>query len=123
MNNILVIDDSRATADSLVQILKALGQPARAVYGSSAAISFLKEGAPDLIFLDINMPGVSGFEVLKFINREPHLAHVPVYIVSSEDQPETHEQALRYGARGFLTKPVTVELIDEVLRSLISDNL
>jgi twitching motility two-component system response regulator PilH len=90
------------------------------VYGSSAAISYLKEGAPDLIFLDINMPGVSGFEVLKFIGREPHLAGVPVFIVSSENQDETREQALRQGARGFLTKPVSVELIEEVLQSIDS---
>jgi CheY-like chemotaxis protein len=66
------------------------------------------------------MPGISGFEVLKFISREPHLAKMPVIVVSSEDQPETRQQALREGARAFLTKPVTVDMLDEVLRSLAS---
>jgi CheY-like chemotaxis protein len=50
MKNVLVIDDSRATADTLVRILKALGYPARAVYGSSAGISILREETPDLVF-------------------------------------------------------------------------
>ncbi|MCG2787658.1 MAG: response regulator [Anaerolineae bacterium] len=118
MKNVLVIDDSRATADTLVRILKALGYPARAAYGSSAGISILREETPDLVFLDINMPGVSGFEILKFISREPRLAGLPVFIVSSEDQPETREQALRQGARGFLLKPVTVEALDEALQKL-----
>ncbi|MDX9991227.1 MAG: response regulator [Anaerolineales bacterium] len=117
MKSVLVIDDSRATADTLVRILKALDCPARAAYGSSAGISILREETPDLVFLDINMPGVSGFEILKFMSREPRLAGVPVFIVSSEDQPETRAQALRQGARGFLTKPITVEALDEVLKS------
>ncbi len=120
MKNVLVIDDSRATADTLVRILKALGYPARAVYGSSAGITILRQETPDLVFLDINMPGVSGFEVLKFISREPRLAKIPVIVVSSDDQPETRQQALREGARAFLTKPVSVETLDEVLRSLAS---
>ena len=120
IKNVLVIDDSRATADTLVRILKALGYPARAVYGSSAGISILREEAPDLVFLDINMPGISGFEVLKFISREPRLAKMPVIVVSSEEQPETRQQALREGARAFLTKPVTVDMLDEVLRSFAS---
>jgi twitching motility two-component system response regulator PilH len=118
MKNVLVIDDSRATADTLVRILKALGYPTRVAYGSSAGMAILREETPDLVFLDINMPGVSGFEILKFMSREPRLAGVPVFIVSSEDQPETREQALREGARGFLTKPVMVESIDEALRTL-----
>ncbi|MFO7584784.1 MAG: response regulator [Anaerolineales bacterium] len=118
MKNALVIDDSRVTADTLVRILNALGCLARAAYGSSAGMSILREETPDLVFLDINMPGVSGFEILRFMSREPRLAGVPVFIVSSEEQPETREQALREGARAFLTKPVTVDVIDEALRGL-----
>jgi len=118
MKNVLVIDDSRATADTMVRILKALGYPARAVYGSSAGMLVLREETPDLVFLDINMPGVSGFEILKFMSREPRLANVPVFVATSEDQPETKREALRCGARGFLVKPVSVEALDDALREL-----
>jgi twitching motility two-component system response regulator PilH len=118
MRNVLVVDDSRVTADTMVRLLKALGYQARAAYGSSAGLAILREEVPDIVFLDINMPGVSGFEVLKFISREPRLAKVPVIVATSDDQKETREQALRQGARGFLVKPVSVEALAEVLDSL-----
>jgi twitching motility two-component system response regulator PilH len=118
MRNILVVDDSRVTADTMVRLLKALGYQARAAYGSSAGLAILREEVPDMVFLDINMPGVSGFEVLKFISREPRLAKVPVIVATSDDQKETREQALKQGARGFLVKPVSVESLAEVLDSL-----
>jgi twitching motility two-component system response regulator PilH len=118
MRNILVVDDSRVTADTMVRLLKALGYQARAAYGSSAGLAILREEVPDMVFLDINMPGVSGFEVLKFISREPRLAKVPVIVATSDDQKETREQALSQGARGFLVKPVSVEALAEVLDSL-----
>lgn len=118
MRNVLVVDDSRVTADTMVRLLKALGYQARAAYGSSAGLAILREEVPDMVFLDINMPGVSGFEVLKFISREPRLAKVPVIVATSDDQKETREQALRQGARGFLVKPVGVEALAEILDSL-----
>lgn len=118
MRNVLVVDDSRVTADTMILLLKALGHQARAAYGSSAGLAILREEVPDMVFLDINMPGVSGFEVLKFISREPRLAKVPVIVATSDDQKETREQALRQGARGFLVKPVSVEALAEVLDSL-----
>lgn len=118
MSYALVIDDTRTTADSLVRILKALGYQARAAYGSSAGIMILREEAPAIVFLDINMPGVSGFEILKFMTREPRLATVPVIVVTSDDQPETRDQAMQQGARGFLLKPVMVDALEQALQSL-----
>ena len=118
MKNVLVIDDSRTTADTLVRILKALGYAARAAYGSSAGMSILREEAPDLVFVDINMPGVSGFEILRFMGREPRLARVPVFVVTSDDQPETRRESFQLGARGFLVKPVSVDALDEALQGL-----
>jgi CheY-like chemotaxis protein len=116
MAAILVIDDSRTTADTMVRLLKALGRPARAAYGSSAGLMILSEETPELVFLDINMPGLSGFEILRFVTREPRLRATRVIVVTSDDQPETREQALRQGAHGFLVKPVTVEMLDDVFR-------
>lgn len=112
----LVIDDNRATADSLVRVLRALGIQARAAYGPGPGMGILSLERPDLIFLDINMPGVSGFEILSYVGREPRLAAVPVFICTSDDQPQTREQALKNGARDFLLKPVTVDLLETVLK-------
>ena len=116
MLNALVVDDNRATADSMVRVLQALGIQARAAYGPGPGMAILKTEKPDIIFLDINMPGVSGFEILSFVGREPHLARVPVFICTSDDQPQTHQLAMQNGARDLLLKPVTIDALEAALQ-------
>jgi len=116
MPNALVIDDTRLTADSLVRVLKALNIQARAAYGPGPGMSLLQVETPDVIFLDINMPGVSGFEILSFLSREPRLSKVPVFVVTSDDQPETIKHALDGGARAVLIKPASVDELEAALK-------
>lgn len=116
MTKALVIDDARTAADLLVLILKSLGVEGHAAYGPGPGLALLRAGTPDVVFLDINMPGLSGFEILSFISREPHLIRVPVFIITSDDQPQTAQHALMGGARGVLIKPVSVEALEEVLQ-------
>jgi twitching motility two-component system response regulator PilH len=118
MHNALVIDDNRSTADSMVRVLRALGIQARAAYGPGPGMSILGHEKPDMVFLDINMPGVSGFEILSYVSREPRLADVPVFVCTSDDQPQTKDQALKNGARDFLVKPVTVDALELALKKV-----
>ncbi|HEY3310497.1 MAG TPA: response regulator [Anaerolineales bacterium] len=115
MYNALVVDDNRSTADSIVRVLIALGIHAKAAYGTRPGMAALRTETPDMIFLDINMPGMSGLELLSFTRREPRLTNVPVFVCTSDDQPQTKEQALAGGASEFLVKPVTVDVLEEVL--------
>jgi CheY-like chemotaxis protein len=116
MFNALVLDDNRSTADSIVSVLMVLGIKARAAYGPGPGMAILKNETPDMIILDINMPGVSGFEILSYAGREPRLNSVPVFICTSDDQPQTRKQAMKAGARDFLLKPVTVDALEKVLK-------
>lgn len=116
MHKALVVDDNRSTADSMVRVLKALGIQARAAYGPGPGMTILRTERPDMIFLDINMPGVSGFEILSFVGREPRLSSVPVFICTSDDQPQTRQQAMQVGARDFLLKPITVDALETALK-------
>ena len=118
MPHALVIDDSRHTADTLCQMLDLLGVQAQAAYGPRDALLEIRKDPLDVIFLDINMPGVDGFEVLSFIQREPHLKKIPVVIVTSDDQPETEIKARETGALRLMLKPVTVEALENVLRQI-----
>lgn len=118
MKTILVIDDTRQTTDVLVSILKVLGFDARAAYGASAGLSILSTNVPDAIFVDINMPGVSGFDILMYVSRDPRLEHVPVIVVTSDDQSETRARALSLGAKEVIVKPASVESIEPVLWKL-----
>jgi CheY-like chemotaxis protein len=70
-----------------------------------------------MIFLDLNMPGLSGFEVLSYLRREPSVRHVPVFVVTSDDQPETAARAHNDGASSVLIKPISIEALEDILRS------
>lgn len=116
MQDALVIDDNRSTADTLKQMLALLGLSSRVAYGSSPAMSALRAFVPSLVLLDINMPGVAGTEILSYIKREPRLSGVPVVVVTSDDQPETRQRVLKGGAETILIKPVTVDALEGALR-------
>ncbi len=118
MNDAVIIDDNRTTADALLQMLGLLRVPARVAYGSSAAIAVLSSYTPSVILLDINMPGVDGLEVLGYLRREPRLIRVPVVVITSDDQPETRTRALRRGANGIIIKPATLDALEKNLRKV-----
>jgi CheY-like chemotaxis protein len=113
----LVIDDNKQTTDALIQMLKIWDINARAALGPGAAMKILGEETPDIVFLDINMPGVDGFEVLSYLRREPRLTGVPVIVVTSDDQPETAQHATAGGANAVVLKPVMVGILEGALRT------
>ena len=118
MSFALVIDDNRQTADALCQMLKLWDIQARAAYTPSAGMAILNAEAPKVVFLDINMPGVNGFEVLSYLRREPLLMATPVIIITSDDQPETARRAMRGGASAVIIKPVMPEMLESALRQV-----
>lgn len=116
MSYALVIDDSKLAADALIQILKIWDLDAKVALNPAAGMSILATEVPRVIFLDINMPGVDGFEVLGFLKREPHLIGVPVIIVTSDDQPETEQRAIKSGASAVVIKPVMIDFLETALK-------
>ncbi len=116
MPKALVIDDNRSTADSLCQLLSLLDLSTRPAYGSRAAIIAIREEVPDIIFVDINMPGLNGLEIISFIRREPRLTHVPIIVITSDDQPETAREAKSRGALEVIIKPAMLDSLEAVLK-------
>jgi PleD family two-component response regulator len=117
MAEALIIDDNRSTADALRQMLAVLGLKARVAYGSSPAMSILAGGfVPGFICLDINMPGVDGTEILAYLRREPRLIPVSVFVITSDDQPETRRKVMKLGATALIIKPATIDALEEVLK-------
>jgi len=118
MTDALIIDDNRNTADALSQMLEVLGHKARVAYGSSPAMALLGTGfTPRFICLDINMPGVDGTEVLAYLKREPRLISIPVFIITSDDQPETRNKVMKLGASAMIIKPATIDALEGALKT------
>lgn len=118
MLSALVIDDNRQMADSLCQMLELLGITAEAAYGARTGILTFTKKIPSMVFLDINMPSVDGFEVLGYLRRQPVLENTPVIVVTSDDQPETAKRSREMGAVAIILKPVTVELLEKSLKEV-----
>jgi PleD family two-component response regulator len=117
MAEALIIDDNRSTADALKQMLAVLGFKGRVAYGSGAAMSILGTGfVPSFVCLDINMPGVDGTEILAYLRREPRLIPVPVFVITSDDQPETRRKVMKLGATAMLIKPATIDALESILK-------
>jgi two-component system cell cycle response regulator len=116
---VLVIDDSRETADSLASMLGLLGYPTQVAYGPRTAINTITRYFPGVIMLDINMPGVDGVEICRYLRRDPRTAHVPIIAMSSETQPEMVARVRAAGADTFLPKPISVEALEQALAALL----
>ena len=115
MLNALVIDDNKEAADTVCEMLNFLGVEAKPAYGPRAAMMETKNFTPDIVFLDINMPGVDGFEVMSYLRRYPQFQNVPFVFVTSDDQPETSRKAGKTGALLMLIKPATIDGLENAL--------
>lgn len=109
IHHILVVDDSRTELVYLTSILKQHGYVVRTAENSEEAMQRLKEAVPDLILMDVVMPGMNGFQLTRSIKHNPDYANIPVVMCTSKDQPTDKFWGLRQGASDYLTKPVAAE--------------
>lgn len=109
MLKILIADDSRFQRQLLASFLSSKDfEPVFAVDALQTWMTALRS-APQLILLDINMPGGTGIEVLKRLRMSTKTQHIPVIVVSGEENPEAESTVRGLGAVGFLHKPVEQE--------------
>jgi uncharacterized peroxidase-related enzyme len=113
--HIIIVDDDKAIADGLAMMLEMLGYSADPVYSVRNALTKINADNPHAVFLDINMPGVSGLEVATYLRRDPETAHIAIIILSADGTPETQAEALEAGAHAYLVKPATSAAIQEAL--------
>ena len=116
----LVVDDVRIAATTIAQTLELLGYETEIAYGPRPALESLARRIPDVILLDINMPGVDGVEVCRYIRCEPATAQVPIIAISSEVQEDTVARILEAGANIFMPKPLDVEALEQALKRLLA---
>ena len=116
--NVLIVDDDKPTADSLADLVSLLGHNPVTVYSARSAIKSLSEAIPEVIFLDVNMAGVDGLEVCRFIRRDPFTAGIPIVIVSANDTKADVSAAHDAGADAYIVKPATLEEIEAAISSL-----
>ena len=124
MKRVLLIDDDRDDAELFKEALFEINSAIVFEHyeDSKAGLKLLLEkqtDLPDLIFLDINMPIVSGWQCLTEFKKTEHLKHIPVILFTTSSQTKEKEIADEMGAEGFITKPNEYKALKELLSSLI----
>lgn len=106
---VLVVDDRHQNRELLEDILKKMGQPSVSARNGQEALYLAKEENPDLILLDIMMPGMDGYEVFDRLKADPSTAEIPVIFVSALNKTEDIVKGLQKGGMDYITKPLQVE--------------
>jgi DNA-binding response OmpR family regulator len=124
---ILIVDDDATMANLLSTVLEFEGfRPLKALSGDEA-IRMVKEEAPDLVLLDIMMPGMDGFEVLAHLRKDPRTEKMPVIMLTARTEDRDMFEGWRRGADEYVTKPFDphrlVEVIGEVLARSYEERL
>ncbi len=106
IQKILVVDDSKTELHHLSELLGKRGYVVRTAENGEEALRRLGEEKPDLVLMDVVMPGQNGFQLTRTITRDPRFADVPVIMCTSKNQETDKVWGMRQGARDYIVKPV-----------------
>ena len=116
MKKIWIVDDDEEMGRAVSLMLQLLDCETKHFLNARiAAQALLAGGRPDMMILDINMPEVSGLDMLEFLRRRKEWKSLPVIMLSSEAADVTVDQAMHLGADGYVMKPVTIEELEKVM--------
>src|SRR4029434_10634458 len=115
---VLLVDDARANLDILVEGLKADHKLSLAMDGETA-LRVAARTPPDLVLLDIIMPGIDGYEVCRRLRHMPETADVPIMFLSSLEEVQNKTRGFEAGANDYLTKPFDMLEVKARVRSLL----
>lgn len=118
IKKILVVDDSPTERYFLSELLTRHGYTVSVAENAEDAGSKLKSSLPDLILMDVVMPGQNGFQFTRELSRDPATQAIPVIMCTSKSQQTDRIWGLRQGARDYVTKPVKAEELLEKIAAL-----
>jgi two-component system CheB/CheR fusion protein len=112
---VLVVDDNVDAAESLLMLLRVRGHEVRVAYDGSAAIDAARRFRPEVVLLDIGLPGISGYEVARRLRREPGLEGTVLVALTGYGQEKDRQQSQEAGFDAHLTKPADPAALEKLL--------
>jgi len=120
MAQVLIVDDSPTEAHVLKGMLEKNGFETEIAESGAEGIERAKAFKPDLVLMDVVMPGLNGFQATRQLTKDPETSNIPVIIVTTKDQETDRVWGLRQGAKDFLTKPVSEQRLMEKVNAVLT---
>ncbi len=118
IHKILLVDDSKTELHHVSGLLTRRGYAVRTAENGEDALRRLAEESPDLILMDVVMPGQNGFQLTRAITRDPRWSTIPVIMCTSKNQETDRVWGMRQGARDYIVKPVDGDELIAKIKSL-----
>lgn len=118
VKKILIVDDSPTDRQFLMEVLSKLGYQCVLAASGDEGVQKAKSEIPDLILMDVVMPGTSGFQAMRTITRDVTTQHIPVFICSSKSQESDRIWGMRQGARDYLIKPINPGVLAAKIKAM-----
>lgn len=120
MTRILVVDDSPTEIHVLKTMLEKNGYTVLSASSGEEGLSIAKQQKPDLVLMDVVMPGLNGFQATRQLASDAATSAIPVIVVTTKDQETDKVWAMRQGAKDYIVKPVREKDLLERVRALVS---
>lgn len=118
IGRILIVEDESNILEALNFILSRAGWDVRGHGKGEDALDEIARLSPDMLVLDVMLPGRSGFDILADLRAQPEMVNLPVLMLTAKGQAKDRDQAMALGANGFLTKPFSNSELLEVVTSM-----
>jgi len=118
--NIFIIDDSPTDVRVFTTLLERAGHQVVAVSSAEEGIERVRSDLPDLVIMDVIMPGMNGFQATRTLTRDPVTAAIPVVMITTKSMETDRVWGMRQGARAFITKPVNEKELLTCINDLLS---
>ncbi|HSB96946.1 MAG TPA: twitching motility response regulator PilH [Spongiibacteraceae bacterium] len=119
MARVLIVDDSPTETYKISSILSKHGYEILTAENGEDGIATAKKELPDVVLMDVVMPGLNGFQATRQLSKDASTSHIPVIIVTTKDQETDRVWGQRQGAKGYLTKPVDDKLLVQTIKDVL----
>jgi CheY-like chemotaxis protein len=119
MTKILLIEDNELNRDMLSRRLQKRGYEILMAVDGESGIELARSGAPDLILMDMSLPGIDGCEATRILKRSPETRHVPIMALTAHAMASDRDQALAAGCDDFDTKPIELPRLLQKIAALV----
>jgi twitching motility two-component system response regulator PilH len=118
IQTIMVVDDSETDRFLLTEMLEAAGYTVTTAENGEDCLAKVETSPPDMVLMDVIMPGLNGFQTTRALSKNPQTAHIPVIVCTGKEQATDRMWALRQGAKDCVIKPVQAEELLSKIKSL-----